>query len=186
MSKTPKMKTTTTMKMHLLHLRPCCQNPLQLKSPNSTSVGRSRSWIRFCLEEEGSNPHLASNRRNDLTQLKFSGCPVGVMRMSGGCLEGVWMVSGWCLDGVWRVSMKCPNGLWGCLDVFKGQVRTYQVRTDKVKTGQIRTGQVRRMSSLKCDMFQPSKMFIARKTMHKSQQYQNSRHLLLLVVTKQK
>ena len=43
--------------------------------------------------KEGSKPHLASNRRNGLTPLKFSGCPVGVLRMSGGCLEGVWMVS---------------------------------------------------------------------------------------------
>ena len=33
-----------------------------------------------------------------------------------------------------------------------------------------------RMSSLKWDMPQPSKMIIARKTMHKSQQYQISRH----------
>ena len=65
----------------------------------------------FVWKKEGSNPHLASNRRNGLTHLKFSGCPVGVLRMSGGCLEGVWMVPGWCLDGVWMMSGWCLDGV---------------------------------------------------------------------------
>ena len=29
-----------------------CQTPLRLWSPNSTSIGRSRSWFCFCKEEE--------------------------------------------------------------------------------------------------------------------------------------
>ena len=73
--------------------------------------------IVFAWKKEGrSTPHLASNRRNGLTHLKFSGCPVGVLRMSGGCLEGVWMVSGGCLEGVWMVSGGCLDGVWKVSD----------------------------------------------------------------------
>ena len=36
-----------------------------------------------------------------------------------------------------------------------------------------------RMSALKCDMSQPSKIFIARENMHKSQQYQISRYQIV-------
>ena len=51
----------------------------------------------FPLEEEGrrrkkkkkNNPHLAFSRRKDPTCLIFSGCLVGVWRVSGNCLESV-------------------------------------------------------------------------------------------------
>ena len=56
--------------------------------------------------KKNKNPHLASARRNGPTCLKFSSCPVGVLRVSGGCLDGV---SRGCLDGVWR--MGCKNSL---------------------------------------------------------------------------
>ena len=55
-------------------------------------------------EEEGRNPHLASNRRIDPICLNFRDCLVGVWRVYGNCLEGVWRVSGGCLVGVLRVS----------------------------------------------------------------------------------
>ena len=77
---------------------------------------------------------MASTRRNNPTCLKFVGCPVGVLRVSGECLEGVWMVSGECLGGVGRVSGSCLEAVWmvsggytymGCpLDRCKGKVRT--------------------------------------------------------------
>ena len=100
-------------KLYVSH-RLNCQTPFRLESPNSTSVGRSRSWLCFPTEEEEGregrkNPHLAFSRRNDPTCLNF------VVR-TGQVRTG---------------------------QVRTGQVRTGQVRTDQVRTGQVETGQVR-------------------------------------------
>ena len=54
-----------------------CQAPLQTCRPNSTWVGRRRSWLCFpCHKKEGMNPHLACTSRSSPTCLKFNDCPV--------------------------------------------------------------------------------------------------------------
>ena len=93
MSKTPKMKTTSKMNMYLVHLRPCCQTPLRLESPNSTSDGRSRSWLCFCMEwRRKEEPTPGFNRKV---------CPYmfEIWWLSCRCHEIFWWVSGGCLDG---------------------------------------------------------------------------------------
>ena len=69
-------------------------------------------------EEEEPTPGF--DRREDPTGLKFGGCLVGVLRLSGGCLDGVWIVPRGYLEVVYWMSK------WSvvCLDGSEGQVRT--------------------------------------------------------------
>ena len=79
--------------------------------PNSTSVGWSRSWLCFPFfhkkEKEGRR-----RTHNNLTFLKFCGCPVGIWRVFECCWKYVLRVSGWCPEGVCMISRGCVDGIW--------------------------------------------------------------------------
>ena len=51
--------------------------------------GVGEDFVFACQRKKKKNPHLASTGRNGPTLLKFGGCLVGILRVSGGCLEGV-------------------------------------------------------------------------------------------------
>ena len=69
-----------------------------------------------CVFLDNTNPsqnqHLAFTRGNGPTSLRFGGCHVGFLQVSGVCQE----VSGGFLDSVWEVLKGCLEGVWGLFE----------------------------------------------------------------------